>query len=69
MVRQIGLSFIYRSAPRRAIDAPQLQELLEDLVDPSATISEGHGNREEDRVVCPTSTNEPISKRQRKVDW
>ena len=32
-------------------DTPQLQELLEDLTDPSATISEGNENSEEDTIA------------------
>ena len=63
MVRRIGLSVEHRSAPRRAVDTPQLQALPEDLADPSATISEGEGNNEEDRAPCPTSRNEPLAKR------
>ena len=51
MVRQFGLSVVCRSAPRRVADTPQLQALLEDVADHSATISEGDGNSEEDRAV------------------
>ena len=51
MVRQLGLSVVHRSAPRRVADTPQLQALLEDVADHSATISEGDGNSEEDRAV------------------
>ena len=43
MVRQLGLSVVRRSAPRRVADTPQLQALLEDLADHSATISERDG--------------------------
>ena len=49
-------------------DTSQLQALPEDLADSSATISEGDGNSEEDRAECPTSCNEPATKRQRRVD-
>ena len=69
LVRRIRLSVESRSAPRRAVDIPQLQALLEDLADPLATISEGKGNNKEDRSACPPSTNEPPRKRQRRVDW
>ena len=44
---------MHRSHPRRVVDAPQLQALLEDLTDPLATISEGDGNSEE---CCAQST-------------
>ena len=43
MVRRFGLFVVRRSAPRRVADTPQLQALLEDLADPSTTISEGDG--------------------------
>ena len=52
MVGRIGLSIMDRSGPKRVADAPQLQALLEDLTDPSATISEGDGNIEEDTAVA-----------------
>ena len=52
MARRIGLSVVCRSAPKRVDDTPQLQALLEDLPDPSATISEGGGNSEEDIVAA-----------------
>ena len=48
MAVRTGLLVLRRSDPRRLVDAPQLQALLEDLTDPSATISEGDGNSEED---------------------
>ena len=48
MAARTGLLVLRRSDPRRLVDAPQLQALLEDLTDPSATISEGDGNSEED---------------------
>ena len=51
LVRRIGQSVVHRSGPRKVADTPQLQALLEDLADPSATISEGDGNSEEDRAV------------------
>ena len=51
MFRRVGVSVVCRSAPRRVADTPQLQALLEDLAYPSATISKGDGNSEEDRVV------------------
>ena len=69
MVRRIGLSVEHRSAPGRAVDTPQLQALVEDLADPSATISEGEGNNEEDMAPCLASRNEPPAKRQQRVDW
>ena len=69
MVRQLGLSVVRRSAPRRVADTSQLQALPEDLADSSATISEGDGNSEEDRAECLTSCDEPATKRQRRVDW
>ena len=52
MARRIGLSVVCRSVPRRLDDTPQLKILLEDLPDPSATISEGGGNSEEDIVAA-----------------
>ena len=52
MVARTGLPILRRSDPRRLVDAPQLQALLEDLTDPSATISEGDGNSNEDTVAA-----------------
>ena len=69
MAARLGLPVGHRSDPRSMVNAPQLPALLEDLTDPSATISEGEGNNEEDRAPCPTSRNEPPAKRQRRVDW
>ena len=51
LVTRIGQSVVHRSGPRRVADTRQLQALLEVLADPSATISEGDGNVEEDRAV------------------
>ena len=51
LVGQIGQSVVHRSGPRKVADTPQLQALLEDLADLSATVSEGDGNSEEDRAV------------------
>ena len=48
MAAQTGLLVLRRSDPRRLVDAPQLQALLEDLTDPSATISKGDGNNKKD---------------------
>ena len=69
LVRRIGPSIVRKSGPRRVADTPQLQALPEDLANPSATISEGDKNSEEDRAKCPTSYNELAAKRQRRVDW
>ena len=52
MTGRIGLSVMGRSGPKRVADTPQLQALLEDLTDPSATISEGDGNIEEDTAAA-----------------
>ena len=52
MAAQTGLPVLCRSDPRRLVDAPQLQALLEDLTDPSATISEGDGNSKEDTTAA-----------------
>ena len=52
MAAQIGLTVLCRSDPRRLVAAPQLQALLEDLTDPSATISEGDGNSKEDAAAA-----------------
>ena len=52
MTGRIGLSVIGRSGPKRVADTPQLQALLEDLTDPSTTISEGDWNIEEDTVAA-----------------
>ena len=52
MAARTGLLVLRRSDPRRLVDAPQLQALLEDLTDPSATISEGDGNIEEDTAAA-----------------
>ena len=52
MAGRIGLSVMGISGPKRVADTPQLQALLEDLTDPSATISEGDGNIEEDTAVA-----------------
>ena len=49
---RIGLSVMGRLDPKRVADTPQLQALLEDLIDPSATISEGDGNIEEDTAMA-----------------
>ena len=57
MVRRVGLSVVRRSGPRRVADTPQLQALLEDLVDPSATISEGDGNNKEDTAATSVQHN------------
>ena len=69
MVRRIGPSIEHKSALRWAVDTPHLEALLEDLADPSTTISKGEGNNEEDRVQYPTSENEPLAKRRQRVDW
>ena len=69
LVRWIGSSVVCRSGPIRVADTPQVQALLEDLTDTLATISEGDKNSEEDKVVWPTRTNEPMAKRQRRMDW
>ena len=47
-----GLSFVLRLGPKRVVDTPQPQALLKDLTDPSATISEGNGNNEEDTAAA-----------------
>ena len=52
LAAQTGVPVLCRSDPRRLFDAPQLQALLEDLTDPSATISEGDGNFEEDTAAA-----------------
>ena len=52
MATQTGLPIQCKSDPRRLVDAPQLQALLGDLTDCSATISEGDGNSEEDTDVA-----------------
>lgn len=69
MVRQIGLFVECKSASRRLVDTPHLQTLPKDLADCLTPISEGDGNNEDDRVACPTSTNKPPTKSQRRVDW
>ena len=43
MAARTGLPILCRLDPRRLVDAPELQALLEDLTDPSATIAEGMG--------------------------
>ena len=52
MAARTGLPILCRLDPRRLVDAPELQALLEDLTDPSATISEGDGNSEEDTAAA-----------------
>ena len=69
LVRRIGLSIVCRSGPRRVADTPQVQALLEDLVDLQATISKGDRNTKKDRVVCFASYNKLRAKRQQRVDW
>ena len=68
LVRRIGPSVVRRSGPRRVTNTPQLQALPEDLADPSATISKGDRNSEEDRAERPTICNQLAAKRQRRVD-
>ena len=55
MAGRIGLSVLHRSAPRRVSGTPQLQALLEDLTDPSATIHERDRNSEEETAVAMSS--------------
>ena len=52
MAARTGLPVLCRSDPRRLVDAPQLQALLEVLTDPSATISEGDGNSKEETAAA-----------------
>ena len=52
MAARTGLPILRRSDPRRLVDEPQLQALLEHLTDFSATISKGDGNSEEDTTVA-----------------
>ena len=52
MAARTGLPILCRSDPRRLVDAPQLQAVLEDLTDPSATIFEGNGNNKEDTIAA-----------------
>ena len=49
---RIGLSVMGRSGPKRVANTPQLQALLEDLTNPSATIYEADENIEEDTAVA-----------------
>ena len=52
MAGRIGLPLLHRSGPKRVADTPQLQASLEDLTDPSAALSEGDGNNEEDTAAA-----------------
>ena len=62
LVRRIGPSVVHRSGPRRVADTPQLQALLEDLADPSATISEGEGDSEEDTAAANVQRSRCLGK-------
>ena len=52
MVGRIGVSVLHRSTPRRVTGAPQLQALLKDLTDPSATVYEGDGSSRKETTVA-----------------
>ena len=56
MAARLGLSVVHRSGPGSVVDALQLPALLEDLTDPSATTSEGDGNRRLFAESCAQST-------------
>ena len=52
-----------------SIDTPSVVTLLEDVIDPSATISKREGLSNEDTVASPTTISEPIRRRLWRMNW
>ena len=52
-----------------AMGTPGVVELVQDVTDPEATISESLGRSEEDTPGFPINIGEPTARRQRKMDW
>ena len=52
-----------------SIGTPRVEALVQDVIDPEASISEGLGTSKEDTTGSLENIGEPTARRQQRMDW